>query len=108
MYNGVFGLVMNKESWESLPADIQEIIDGTIGRQMSIEAAEVFEADVAAGRETIIAAGGQYVELSDEALAEFQVAADAYAAEWCEKMSTGDFDAAAFLARAKELTAQYE
>lgn len=108
MYNGVFGLVMNKEAWESLPADIQEIIDGTIGREMSIEAAQVFESDVAAGRKTIIAAGGQYVELSDEALAEFQVAADAYAAEWCEKMSTSDFDAAAFLARAKELAAQYE
>lgn len=108
MYNGVFGLVMNKESWESLPADLQEIIEGTIGREMSIHAAEIFAADVDAGREKILAAGGEFVEIPAESLAEFQVAADAYAAGWVEKMTTADFDAAAFLARAKELTAQYE
>ncbi len=107
MYNGVFGLVMNKEAWESLPADLQEIIEGTIGRQMSIEAAEIFAADVEAGREAIIEAGGEFVEMPAESLAEFQVAADEYAAGWCEKMSTADFDAAAFLARAKELTEKY-
>lgn len=108
MYNGVFGLVMNKEAWESLPADLQEIIEGTIGREMSIEAAEIFAADVDAGRAAILEAGGEFVEMPAESLAEFQVAADAYAANWCENMSTEDFDAAAFLARAKELTAKYE
>ncbi|MGN1001543.1 MAG: TRAP transporter substrate-binding protein [Oscillospiraceae bacterium] len=107
MYDGPFGLIMNLDAWNSLPAEYQEIIEGLSGREASIGAAEAFAAAVEAARETITAAGGEFVSVSDEAMAEFAVEADKYAASWADGRSADGFDGAAYLARAKELAAKY-
>ena len=107
MYDGPFALIMNMEQWNSLPAEYQEIIDGLSGKEASLGAAQAFADAVNVAREDIVAAGGEFVEVSDEAKAEFAVEADKYAATWSEQQSADGFDAAAFLAKAKELAASY-
>lgn len=107
MYDGPFGLIMNLDSWNSLPEEYQEIIEGLSGRDASIGAAEAFAAAVEDARATIEAAGGEFVSVSDEAKAEFAVEADKYAATWSESMTNDGFDGAAYLARAKELAEKY-
>lgn len=107
LYDGPFGLIMNLEKWNSLPEEYQKAIEELSGKEASLGAAETFANDVAEKREIIEAAGGEFVEVTDEAKAEFAVAADAYAETWIESMSKDSFDAAAYLADAKALAEQY-
>ena len=107
MYDGPFALIMNLEQWNNLPEEYQEIIEGLSGKEASLGAAQAFADDVVAKREVITEAGGEFIEMTDEAIAELQVDADAYAETWIEKMSADGFDAAAYLADAKEIAASY-
>ena len=107
LYDGPFALIMNKAQWDSLPKEYQDIIDGLSGKTASLGAANAFAADVAAKREVIKAAGGQFVELPEASIAEMQAAADAYAETWASKMSKDGFDAAAYLADAKAFAVQF-
>lgn len=107
MYDGPFALIMNMDQWNSLPKELQDAIDSVSGKEASLGAAQAFADAVNVAREDIIAAGGEFVTVSDEAKAEFAVAADEYAAKWSQEQSVDGFDAAAFLAKAKELAASY-
>ncbi len=107
LYDGPFGLVMNWDSWNSLPEEYQEIIDSVSGYDASVAAAQAFADNAENARETIADAGVEFVTFTDEALAELQVAADEYAEGWVEDVTTDSFDGAAYLERAKSLAEQY-
>ncbi len=107
LYDGPFGLVMNWDSWDTLPTEYQEIIDSLSGYDASIAAAQAFKDNATAARETITEAGVEFVTFSDEALAELQVAADAYAEQWAIDVTTDTFDGAAYLEQAKALAESY-
>lgn len=107
MYDGPFALIMNMDQWNSLPAEYQEAISAISGKEASLGAAQAFADAVAVARQEIVAAGGEFVTVSDEAKAEFAVEADKYASTWAETQSVDGFDAAAYLARAKELASQF-
>ncbi len=107
MYDGPFALIMNLEAWNSLPKEYQDAIDALSGKEASVGAAQAFADAVDVARGDIVAAGGEFVSVTDEAKAEFAVEADKIAATWSEQQSVNGFDAAAFLAKAKELAASY-
>jgi len=107
MYDGPFALIMNMDQWNSLPKELQDAIDSISGKEASLGAAQAFADAVNVARDDIVAAGGEFVTVSDEAKAEFAVAADEYAAKWSQQQSVDGFDAAAFLAKAKELAVSY-
>jgi len=106
MYDGPFGLIMNKDSWDSLPKEYQDIIDNLSGFQGSLAAAQCFADAVEVARGTIVSAGGEFITLTPEAIAEFQIEADKFAGGWAGNIS-GNIDAAGYLAKAKSLAAQY-
>ena len=107
LYDGPFALIMNKAKWESLPEEYRTAIDAISGKEASLGAAQAFADDVEVKRDQITAAGGQFLEVTDEARAEFSVAADAYAETWVNSMSKNGFDAAAYLADAKAFAQQF-
>ena len=107
LYDGPFGLIMNKAQWDSLPKEYQDAIDGISGKDASLGAAKAFADDVVAKREVIKAAGGQFVELPEASIAEMQVTADQIAQSWVENNSKDGFDAGAYLADAKAFAAQF-
>ncbi len=107
LYDGPFGVVMNWDSWNSLPQEYQDIIDSVSGYDASIAAAEAFRDNAVSARDTISNAGVQWVTFSDDALAELQVAADEYADTWVGDVTTDTFDGTAYLAKAKQLAEQY-
>lgn len=107
MYDGPFGLIMNKEAWDSLPAKYQQIIDSYSGFNGSLGAAQTFADAVKVARDKIVAAGGEFVTVTPEALTEFQVEADKYAGGWASGIG-GSIDAAGYLAKAKTLATQYK
>lgn len=107
LYQGPFLVVMNSDKWNSLPAEYQDVIMSFSGREGSIAAADDFNAAAEAAKQVMIDAGGQYVPVSDAAYAEFRQAAAAASDSWATGLSTGDFDAGAYLEHARELVAQY-
>ena len=99
---GPFVTAMNLDSWNKLPAEYQAVIEKHFGWNLTEEFARLFEEDLKVGKQLCIDAGVEIIELTDEELATFEVAANAYIDKWCSDYSTGDFDARAFLDHAKE------
>lgn len=108
MYDGVFALVMNWDTWNSLPAEFQAIFEQTTQRAGSLAAAEDFGAAAEVAKKTIADAGNTWVDLTDEEVATFKALADEVNAKWFEKYSANGFDYAAYAAHAAELLAQYK
>jgi len=105
LYDGPFGLIMNKDQWNSLPKEYQDAIDSVSGKEASLGAARAFAEDVTAKREVIKQAGGEFVELPEASIAEMQVTADQIAQDWVKNNTRDGFDAAAYLADAKAFAA---
>ena len=77
----------------------QQVIDEIWGDpQVSKEFADVFTADGQLGRSVgVNDVGMTVIELTDEATAEFKVAADQYAENWVKNQTTSSFDAQSYL-----------
>lgn len=107
-YVAPWALLMNMDSWNELPADLQEIISGLSGRDRSIAFAEVNEQEANDTREIARNEyGATIIEPTEEQLATFKPAAEAYAEDWVKKHATDSFDAADYVDKVLELAAQY-
>lgn len=107
LFQGVFALVMNWDKWNSLPEDLQNAIMEVSGRTGSIAAAADFEAAANEAKNTIKAAGGEFYELDEAAIAEFKAACASTSEDWAAAHSSDSFDGAAYVDRARELLAKY-
>lgn len=107
LYDGAFGLVMNVDKWNSLPADYQEAIMNVSGKAGSLKAAEDFMASANTARQVITEAGGTWVTVTDADYEAFQTAADEIQTAWAQKNSTTSFNAQDFLDEAVALAEKY-
>jgi TRAP-type C4-dicarboxylate transport system substrate-binding protein len=107
-YVGPFLTLMNRESFQSLPADLQKIIEEESGETMSMELAATFQTDADAVRTKILSGGGTAIEVTGEALAGFTKPAESYAQAWVDQYKSADFDAEAYLNKLKELVVKHE
>ncbi|GHU06843.1 sialic acid-binding periplasmic protein SiaP [Betaproteobacteria bacterium] len=103
-----FLILINKNTWNSLPANLQEIIMKESGREASIRFAKSFEADADSGLQVIKANGGKVITPDDKALDDFKVAARDYAQAWINKHQSDKFDARAYFNRLVELLAKHK
>jgi TRAP-type C4-dicarboxylate transport system substrate-binding protein len=108
LYDGAFGLVMNWDKWNSLPAEYQKIIESTTQRAGSLDAAQSFSDAAVEAHKIIADAGCTWVTVTDEAKAEFQKAADIVIAKWPESVKKDNFDAAAYMADAISLAKYFD
>lgn len=103
-----FALLMNLESWNELPEDLQKIIDEHSGRNFSIGAAEDVDAKDAEGRELAVTKyNSTIIEVDEAGLDTFRPAAEQYVADWVETYTTDSFDAQAYLDKTMELVEKY-
>ncbi len=74
-------LIMNRDSWDALSAEQQANIEAVTGKALSITASEAYSAASASGLALAEETGIEFIQLSDEAIAEFEAAtAPVYAA----------------------------
>lgn len=107
-YVAPWALLMNMDSWNELPEDLQEIINGLSDRSRSLDFARVSEQEANDTRETAVSEyGATIIEPNAEQLATFQPAADAYIDTWIQNYGTDTFNAADYVAKVLELAAQY-
>ena len=115
LYTGPFAVAMNWDSWNSLPQEYRDAIDGISGREASLASAQNFHDSMESAIELIKSSNGsngqpgEFITPTADEIAGWQVAADEYAASWCESITqTTGIDGAAYLAQAQEIIAQYE
>lgn len=107
LYEGVFVLGMNWDSWNALPEEYQQAIESVSLRTGSVSVAEQFNDAAMAHKEEILGAGGNLVAPSEQLTAAMQAAADAYAQEWAANNSTEAFDAEVYYEQASQLADTY-
>lgn len=106
VYLGPYFLMMNQNSFNSLPEDLQQILLENSGLDASMGLAWVYEGDEREGREICEAAGCTMIDVTPEAEAEFLSYGEALLEDWIAEY--GDrVDAEAYVADARALAEEY-
>ncbi len=108
IYIGVFGLVMNWDKWNALPAKYQAAIESISYREGSLAASADMQAAADTNYQIFIDAGAEWVTPTDEAKAAFAEVAKGVGAKWSATVKLSGFDAAAYLEDALSILQTYK
>jgi len=106
LYIATFVMAMNQDSYDSLPEDLQAIIDERSGLEFSAFAGRVMQDYDAPAREVAEDRGNEIITLDEAQMEEWRAAADPITAGWIEEMEAAGIDGAALVERAQELIAE--
>ncbi len=101
-----FLLAMNKDRYDSLPADLQAVIDANSGAALARLAGAAWDEVEAPGKALQRESGGEIVQLSADQMAAFDARAEAVEARWIETATESGLDGAGLVARAKAAVAE--
>ena len=107
-YNTGFILAMNRPKFESLPADLKDILAKNSGEAAARMAAVAFDNTSPAVIETVNRKGGTIVTLSEAEVARWQAATKPVAEAWVKQMKDRNIDGGALLETMQALIAKYE
>jgi TRAP-type C4-dicarboxylate transport system substrate-binding protein len=107
LYQSPFVLVMNKDVYDSLPAEYQAVFDEYSTREASLEIAEKIDQYVEDCYNEFVESGSEVIEVSDADYAEFKSVADDWASKWASQYTTDDFDAEEYYQFAADAYAKY-
>ncbi|MEO1701660.1 MAG: TRAP transporter substrate-binding protein [Pseudomonadota bacterium] len=96
-----FLFAMNKAAYESLPEDLQQVIDDHSGMALAAEIGAAWNGIEPIGKQMAVDAGNSVVSLSAEASAEFAEPFAAVAQRWVEEANGLGIDGAALLEKAQ-------
>ncbi len=105
LYTAAFVLIMNKDSYDAMPADLQEILDSVSGADFSAEAGRIMQAADAAGRQVAADRGNTIVTIEGDDLATWEAAAQPVIDRWLAEMADKGIDGQDLLTRARALIA---
>ena len=105
LYTAAFVLIMNKDKYDSMPADLQQILDSLSGADFSAEAGRIMQAADAAGRQVAVDNGNTIVTIEGDALAPWEAAAQPVIARWLAEMESQGIDGRDLMSRATALIA---
>ncbi|SOH95316.1 TRAP-type C4-dicarboxylate transport system, substrate-binding protein [Monaibacterium marinum] len=106
MYNTVFVLAMNLDSYNNLPDDLRAVIDANSGLVASAWAGRAADTGDIPGREETVATGNTMIQLDDAETARWAALADPVIAEWIASMEARNLPGAQMVARVRELIAE--
>jgi len=108
IFQGTFACVMNKDKFNSLPEDLQQVlIDTGIGREWSVATAIDFDERAAAAEKIIADAGVEFYELDAAVVEEMKAAIKGQAEAWGEAHSVGSLNGVDFVNLARQTVAKY-
>ena len=108
LYNLTFVLAMNKDAYESLPADLQQVIDDNSGLEFSIFAGGTQADADGPAREFAVDNGNNIVTISEEDAAEWRAIAQPIYDSWVADMAERGIDGQALIDEARDLMDAYE
>ncbi len=101
LYTAAFVLVMNKDVYDSMPPDLQAILDENSGGDFSANAGRIMQAADAAGRQVAVDQGNTIITIEGDALAEWEAAAQPVIDQWLSDMADQGIDGQDLLDRAR-------
>ena len=108
LYTTPFLFLMNKAKYESLSDELKKVIDANSGMALAKLAGELWDGFEGPARKLAVDAGGEFHELSGEALTQMKSAGDQLIADWIADANSKGMDGAKLVRSARELIAQYE
>jgi TRAP-type C4-dicarboxylate transport system substrate-binding protein len=108
IFSAVFLLAMNKAKYESLPADLRQVIDANSGRSLSRRAGAVWDQAEALGEEAAKDHGNEFYVMPKSELLIWRAAAMSVTDQWVSDMDAKGLDGEKMLAEAQALIAKYE
>jgi len=107
LYTLTFVLAMNKAKYNSLPPDLQKVIDDNSGMEFSAFAGKTQAGSDGPARELAVANGNNIITLTDEQVAEWETAVAPVVENWIADMDKKGIDGQALLDEAKALIEKY-
>jgi TRAP-type C4-dicarboxylate transport system substrate-binding protein len=104
VYVGTFLILMNQDSFNSLPEDLQKIIEEESGRATSMSWAGMMQENWKNARSKIISEGNAtIIDVSGDALAAFEKFGQDFIQQWVDKNKSAAFDAQGYIGKLQEL-----
>ena len=107
LYTTTMGMVMNKDRYDSMPADLRAILDANSGLAFSGFAGAQMQADDEPSRQIAVDRGNNIIALSDAEIAAWKTAAAPTAQQWVAEVGKAGLDGQALIEEAKALIAQH-
>lgn len=108
LHGPTLALIMNKQSYEKLPADLKKVIDANSGRETAIAFGRKWEADDLPGRKKAIALGHEVYAISEEEEARWRKASQPAYETWIKDMDAKGLPGREMVADAERLVAKYK
>lgn len=107
IYTAFFVMAMNKARYQSLPPDLQKVIDKHSGRDLSVQFAHLMSENDKPGKEKVIAGGNVITVLDKAELQKWKKASEGVANEWVAEMDKRGLNGKALLEDARALIAKH-
>ncbi len=107
MSNSIFVIAMNQAKYDSLPAELQKVIDANSGIEFSRQIGKVFDSTTATGRKLAAEQKGVFDELSPAEYDRWQKATEPVVKEWITEVSAKGANGQALLDDARALIKKY-
>ncbi|ASP21172.1 solute-binding protein [Antarctobacter heliothermus] len=107
LYNLTFVLAMNKDMYESLPEDLQQVIDDNSGLEFSIFAGGTQADADGPARQIAVDLGNNIVTVSEDDAKEWDALVNPIYETWVADMKSKNIDGQALIDEARALMAEY-
>ena len=108
LYTTRFLFLMNKAKYESLSDDLKKVIDENSGMALAELAGELWDGFEGPARKLAVDAGGEFHELSGDALKEMKDAGDKLISQWIKDANSNGLDGDMLVSTARKLISKYE
>lgn len=108
LYTAVFLLVMNKKKFNSLPKDMQKILEDNSGLAWAKEAGKIWDRSDLLGLEAARQQGNKFNFISGRELKKWQAIGNKVWKRWEEEMQAKNIDGKALIKQAQRLIRKYE
>lgn len=107
LYTQTFGLVMNKGSYDRLPADLKKIIDQNSGAEVAALFGRAMDQGDVKGLQLVKKAGNNIITLDEAETARWKKAAGGVRKSWFDEVAKRDIDGPALADAAGKLVAKH-
>ncbi len=108
LYTASFFLAMNKAKYESMPAELQAVIDKNAGMAFAEFAGDMWDAEAIRIRAMVVARGNTITQLSTEEKARWIKATEPVYGPWIEQMKAKNIDGTKLIEAARALIKKYD
>lgn len=102
-----FLIGMNKDKYESLPADLQAVIDKNSGRDFAIEVGRIWTRTEDYGLKLALEDGNEHIVIPDAELQKFRTRLEPVVQRWIDEVTAKGIDGRAIVEAAREAIAKH-